>query len=148
MESPSPVHFGLLTRRLELIDQIFRELNESRRWIAQLDCDRLERSVARQESLCAELRVILRELRCEVAPPARPEQSPVEDSTASCDWLMRETERGTDEASVMLRRAVRVHTALLRRSRRSINVLMNVLSCSAENATYGSFVECFGASHV
>lgn len=126
-------YLELAERRLQLVQALAREVSESNAAMAGLDVTKIEKSTLGQESSCAELACVASEI-AELEPCIR-------NSAKNCDFERKRLllEQATCGAAQELMYATRVHAALLRRSRRSIDMLMNVLStCTAEYLTSSS----------
>jgi hypothetical protein len=130
-------YLGLLERRLVTLRLLAADLDESRSAYVELDLRRMHQHIARQENLCAEIRLLdveLSSLREKLTSSATPSALPS---------ALSELEGQLDPASARqlqlllsglktiqadVRRLSRVHSELLRRSRRSVNVLLNFLA--------------------
>jgi len=119
-DAHSAACLDLIERRAELLRLLCIELGESQKCIAALDLGSLQHRIQRQESLCIQLRFIARELES-IGPNA---------STLRSEFRKRWAASliAVAEATSELDRVKRVQSVLLRKSRRSVNVLMNVFS--------------------
>ncbi len=127
----------LLERRLATLRLLSLDLEESRTVFAHMDLQDIQRHVAHQEDLCAQVRLLDGELKALVVSSAG--DSPKKGSSTQLAMPTRELDptsarqlrlllSGLSATQADLRRLSRVHSELLRRSRRSINVLLNVLA--------------------
>ena len=130
-------YLELLERRLVTLRLLAADLDESRAAYVELDLRGMHQHIAHQENLCTEIRLLdaeLNSLREKLAGPATKDGLPS---------ALSELEAQLDPASARqlqlllsglktiqadVRRLSRVHTELLRRSRRSVNVLLNFLA--------------------
>ncbi|HYH00177.1 MAG TPA: hypothetical protein VD837_13670 [Terriglobales bacterium] len=128
MAAQPTTYVDLLERQLELSRLLMVELCDSKTAIATLDLRAIEQQTLRQESICCELAFV----REEIARVESPDLRLAIDAT-TCEKLASLRQR-IAEAEQELTRANRVQEALVRRSRRSINVMVNVFStCSVES---------------
>lgn len=113
-----------MERRLQLLRALAVELSQSKRAMASLDLHEMEKRTLEQESICAELAFASSEIPA-IATCVR--------GYPESDQKQVLIDREMAAAAQDLTHAVRVHAALVRRSRRSIDVLMNVRStCTSE----------------
>src|SRR5581483_734108 len=110
---------AVFERRLETMRLLAENLRQCPDALVSLDLLRLERLTGRMEALCHELRTIDQEmLALELTPPVSPQIQERVDS------LRRESSNLQAEIG----RLSRIHHSLLRRARRSIQVMTNVLA--------------------
>lgn len=124
MDANAALYLELLERRAELLNLLALELREAQPSIVGIDVAEIDRQSMRQESLCAELRFTWGELAS-----LRSVQAESLASDQKNRW--NAAIAANEKAAADLTRVQSVQAALLRRSRRSINVLMNVLSSSS-----------------
>jgi CHAD domain-containing protein len=130
-------YIELLKRRAATLRLTARELRDCRESFIKMDLEGIREHISYQKSLCAEIRALddeLGVLRRQLAAAAGLEPAGMSVAaftglfdTDSAGQLRQVTE---DLAAVQesVRRLNRVYAGLLRRSRRSINVLINVLA--------------------
>ena len=130
----------LLERRLVTFRLLAADLVESRSAYVGLDLPAMRQHIAYQENLCMEIRLLDAGLR------NLSEKFTVADVPGEPSSSLRRLEQGMDPTSARqlhllltglaaiqadVRRLSRVHSELLRRSRRTVNVLLNFLAhCS------------------
>jgi len=127
----------LLERRLVTLRLLAVDLEESRKAFVDLDLPAIHRHISQQERLCTEIRLLDAELKdelqkppCKGAPaenlslPAKLDVQVNPDSARQLQLLLG----GLKAIQADVRRLSRVHSELLRRSRRSVNVLLNFLA--------------------
>jgi hypothetical protein len=130
-------YLELLERRLATLRLLATDLDESRSAYVSLDLRTMHQHISHQENLCTEIRMLdaeLQNVKEKLTGPAATGETP---STAG------KFEAQLDPASARqlhlllgglkaiqadVRRLSRVHSELLRRSRRSVNVLLNFLA--------------------
>ena len=114
-----------------------RELHECRESFTIMDLEAIHAHVLYQKSLCSEIRALdeeLRVLRRQMAAPSglQPEGMSLAAfeglCDADCSLQLRQVMDDLEVVQKRVRRLNRVYTGLLRRSRRSINVLVNVMA--------------------
>jgi DNA repair exonuclease SbcCD ATPase subunit len=133
-------YLELLERRLVTLRLLAADLDESRSAYVDLDLRGMHRHISHQENLCTEIRLLdaeLNSLREKLMSPATPGGLPsaLSELEAQLDpALARQLQlllSGLKTIQADVRRLSRVHSELLRRSRRSVNVLLNFLAhCS------------------
>lgn len=111
-------YLELLERRLTLLGDLAGALRASTEALVQLDLDTIHRKVGEQERLCHEIRSLDRGLddlqrKCSVG------LAPGSDSSALLARMA--------EAQAEVRTLNRKHAALVRRSRRTLEAMMNFL---------------------
>lgn len=140
MENAARRYGELIERRLGALRLLETELRECQEALVKMDLERILQHLAHQEIFLSEIGFLEQQMAPleQQLPRGLPpgQQSLVERlalcldpaTTARLQGLVRET----GEVRAQVQRLNRVLSALLRRSRRSINVLMNVLAnCSA-----------------
>lgn len=133
-------YLELLDRRLVTLRLLAADLAESRSAYVKLDLRGMHRHISHQENLCTEIRLLdaeLNSLREKLTSPATPGglpsalselQAQLDPASARQLQLLLS---GLKTIQADVRRLSRVHSELLRRSRRSVNVLLNFLAhCS------------------
>lgn len=115
-------YLQLMERRLRLIRALTAELRGGIAAITATDVRAMEKRTLEQESICSELASVLGEIKSIKVQ--------VGGASSSCGEheQLASIERATAAAAQELMYVGHVHSAFIRRSRRSINVLMNVLS--------------------
>lgn len=127
MDSELAIVVELLERRVQLLRALAIELSQGKSAMAALDLPTMERRTLEQESVVAELAFVSAEI-ASMEALVRKRSEP-----GGFDQKRLAIEQATTGAARELTHAIRAHAALVRRSRRSIDVLMNVLStCTAE----------------
>ncbi len=130
-------YLELLEKRLATLRLLAADLDESRSAYVTLDLRLMHQHIARQENLCTEIRMLDTELQ------RMKEKLRVLALSGEMPTTLSELDAQLDPASARqlhlllgglkaiqadVRRLSRVHSELLRRSRRSVNVLMNFLA--------------------
>jgi len=142
--SPSELYVELIKRQLASLRILSKELRECRTSFISMDLDATRGHISYQQGLCSEMRFLdgeLASLRRQIA-----EAAGVEPGQTSADEFAKLLEAGSasqlrqvkgELTSVAndVRRLNRVYGGLIRRSRRSINVLINVMA--SYMGTYG-----------
>jgi CHAD domain-containing protein len=135
--SETQQYIELLKRRVASLRVTARELRECRESFTRMDLDAIWEHICYQKSLCAEIRALddeLGVLRRQLAAAAGLEPKGMSAAvfarlfdTGSASQLRQVMD---DHAAIQkaVRRLNRVYAGLLRRSRRSINVLSNVMA--------------------
>jgi hypothetical protein len=137
MKREAQRYLELLERRLVTLRLLATDLDESRSAYVELNLQAMHQHITHQETLCTEIRLLDAELK-NVTDTFRPPDPSGERASS-----LNELEAQMDPASVRqlhllliglsaiqadVRRLSRVHSELLRRSRRSVNVLLNFLA--------------------
>jgi hypothetical protein len=137
MKREVQLYLELLERRLATLRMLAADLDESRSAYVTLDLRAIRQHIARQENLCSEIRMLDAELQ------SMKEKLRGLVATGEMPSTMGELEAQLDPMSARqlhllmgglktiqadVRRLSRVHSELLRRSRRSVNVLLNFLA--------------------
>lgn len=130
-------YLELLERRLATLRLLAADLDESRSAYVTLDLRAMHQHISHQENLCAEIRLLDAELQAmkgklgELAAagqiPATQAELEAQLDPASARQLQLLL-GGLKAIQADVRRLSRVHSELLRRSRRSVNVLLNFLA--------------------
>jgi hypothetical protein len=130
-------YIELLKRRAASLRLMAKDLHECRESFTRMDLEAIREHISYQKSLCSEIRglddelgVLRRQLAAEggLAPE---ETSSAPFATALDADSATQLRQVTDDLAVVqkgVRRLNHVHAGLLRRSRRSINVLINVFA--------------------
>ena len=137
MKSEVQRYVELLERRLATLRLLATDLDESRSAYVTLDLRAMHQHIAHQENLCTEIRLLdaeLRELKTKLT--GRPSAGEMNPMFHSLDAQLDPTSArqlnlllgGLKAIQSDVRRLSRVHSELLRRSRRSVNVLLNFLA--------------------
>lgn len=130
-------YLELLERRLATLRLLAAGIEESRHAFTEMDLERINSHVTHQESLCSELRFLDVELETLKRQLSTEFQRDVDLTNLKTlqGLLDSESERrmhmlvsGLNTIQADVRRLNRVQAELLRRSRRSINVLINFMS--------------------
>jgi len=137
MKSVNQRYLELLERRLTTLRMLAADLDESRSAYVTLDLPAMHRHIVHQESLCTEIRILdseLRDLKEKITglPLTSGMPAPLGDFDAQFDAASTRQLHlllgGLKAIQADVRRLSRVHSELLRRSRRSVNVLLNFLA--------------------
>jgi hypothetical protein len=137
MKSEIQQYLDLLERRMATLHMLAADLEESRSAYVTLDLRAMHEHIARQENLCAEVRMLdaeLQGMKDKLRGLVGTGQMPAAlggfeaqlDPTSARQLHLLMGGLKTIQADV--RRLSRVHSELLRRSRRSVNVLLNFLA--------------------
>jgi hypothetical protein len=137
MKSEVQQYLDLLERRLATLRMLAADLDESRSAYVTLDLRAMHQHTARQENLCSEIRMLDTELqnmkdRLRGLAAAGEMPATLGELEAQLDPMSARQLHlllgGLKAIQVDVRRLSRVHSELLRRSRRSVNVLLNFLA--------------------
>jgi chromosome segregation ATPase len=130
-------YLELLERRMATLRLLATDLDESRSAYVALDLRSMHQHITRQENLCTEIRLLdgelqslkvkLRALTAAGEMPSSLSELKAQLDPASARQLHLLL-GGLKAIQADVRRLSRVHTELLRRSRRSVNVLLNFLA--------------------
>jgi hypothetical protein len=135
--SQTAQYIELLKRQVASLRLTARELLECRESFTSLSLDAIREHVLYQKSLCSEIRALDDELRVlggqmAVASGLQPEGMSLAAFAGLCDAdssvQLRQVMNDLEVVQKRVRRLNRVYLGLLRRSRRSIHVLINVMS--------------------
>ncbi len=131
------IYLELLEKRLATLRLLATDLDESRSAYVTLDLRLMHQHISRQENLCTEVRLLdaelqrmkekLRSLAANGEMPTTLSELEAQLDPASARQLHLLL-GGLKAIQADVRRLSRVHSELLRRSRRSVNVLMNFLA--------------------
>jgi chromosome segregation ATPase len=130
-------YLELLERRLATLHMLATDLDESRSAYVTLDLRSMHQHIARQENLCTEIRLLDNELqgmkeRLRGLAAAGEIPATLSELEAQLDPMSARQLHlllgGLKAIQADVRRLSRVHSELLRRSRRSVNVLLNFLA--------------------
>jgi hypothetical protein len=137
MKNEAQRYLELLERRLATLRLLATDLDESRSAYVSLDLRAMHQHIAHQENLCTEIRMLDTELNGlkgkltgraatgEIPSPLGPLEAQFDPASARQLHLLL---GGLKAIQADVRRLSRVHSELLRRSRRSVNVLLNFLA--------------------
>jgi len=137
MKSEVQRYLELLERRLATLRLLATDLDESRSAYVTLDLRAMHQHISHQENLCTEIRMLdaeLHDLKGTLAGLAAASEIPASlgDLEAQLDPTSGRQLHlllgGLKAIQADVRRLSRVHSELLRRSRRSVNVLLNFLA--------------------
>ena len=137
MNSELQRYLELLERRLVTLRLLATDLDESRSAYVTLDLRAMHQHISHQENLCTEIRMLyaeLQDLKRKLSSPTAAGQIPstLGGLEAQLDPASSRQLRlmlgGLKAIQADVRRLSRVHSELLRRSRRSVNVLLNFLA--------------------
>jgi len=133
-------YLTLLEQRLSLLRILAQELVDSRKEFVALDLDGMYRRISEQEELCRQIQRLhpaIHALQQTCATQLGLDQGATAGNPQNSEWAQRLTrvmqDLGTTQAEVG--RLNQIHAAYLRRSRRTIDVLMNFVGSYA--MTYG-----------
>lgn len=123
MHTDTARYLNLLEKRLGLLDSLASTFSAARVDVVALDLDGLHRRIGEQERLCTEIRSLdarLDEVQRQCAKHAPAESANPGDSLRCSDMLAR-----LQQAQQNVKQLNSQHQALLRRSRRTVNALLN-----------------------
>ena len=133
-------YLKLLEQRLSLLQLLAQELVDSRKEFVALDLDGMYRRISEQEELCRQIQRLhpaIRALQETCAAHLELEKNDAASKAENAEQARRLAivmqELGKAQAEVG--RLNQIHAAYLRRSRRTINVLMNFIGGYAMNYT-------------
>ena len=130
-------YLELLERRLATLRMLAADLDESRSAYVTLDLRSMHDHISRQENLCTEIRLLdteLQKMKEELRGLAATGELPstLSELEAQLDPMSARQLHlllgGLKAIQADVRRLSRVHSELLRRSRRTVNVLLNFLA--------------------
>lgn len=128
--SPDPEHYlALLQRQLFLLRALAEQLLSCRKEFVAMDLDGIYRHIAEQEELCRQLQSIGLAIDSMRKARTRQLESGTDGEPANQQWtarfaaVMREMQEARNEVC----RLSRIHAAYLRRSGRTVQVLLNFL---------------------
>lgn len=127
---------GLLERRLSLLRLLAQEFVECRKEFVALDLDGMYRRISEQEELCREIQRLqpsIHALQQTCAVQLRLRTQGANGNTENAERAARlgSVMQELEEAQAEVGRLNQVHAAYLRRSRRTIHVLMNFIGIYA-----------------
>ena len=141
MSAESERYWGLLERRLSLLDSLSKTLADSRADFIALDLEGIRGRIQEQEQFCRQIRsldndITQAQIRCarlagvpcvsgEICWPETPGTDP------ALGKKIRETMRRVAAAQGKLKQLNDAHQALLRRSQRTVLVLVNLFQSHA-----------------
>jgi hypothetical protein len=136
-KSETRMYVELLKRRLASLRLMAKELHDCRQALVSMDLESTREHISYQQGLCSEIRFLdheLQSLRSQIVAAAglRPGSSDkvafvsLFDTASALELRRVQDELAAVQKSVF--RLNRVYAGLLRRSRRSINVLINVMA--------------------
>jgi len=137
MEREARKYLELLERRLATLRLLATDLDESQSAYVSLDLRSMHQHISRQEHLCTEIRMLDTELQS--VKGMLTGWAATGDTVSTLDKLEEQLDPasarqlhlllgGLKAIQADVRRLCRVHTELIRRSRRSVNVLLNFLA--------------------
>jgi len=130
-------YLELLERRLVTLRMLAADLDESRTAYVELDLRAMHQHISNQENLCMEIRLLDAELRSLSEKLTGPTTAGDPSSVLSRIEAQLDPQparqlqlllTGLAAIQADVRRLSRVHSELLKRSRRSVNVLLNFLA--------------------
>jgi len=141
VKSDSARYLNLLEQRLELLRSLTKTLAASRSDFVAMDLNAIERGIQEQEQFCTQIRSLDAEItRIQVGCAERANLHPCSDAIAwpgSNDSSPNRDERiqltlgRVAEAQAELKRLNDAHQAMLRRSKRTVQVLLNLFDSHA-----------------
>ena len=141
MKSDSARYLNLLEQRLELLRSLTKTLAASRNDFVAMDLNAIERGIQEQEQFCTQIRTLDAEitriqLGCAQRANLRPCPDAISwpgsnDSSQNRDEQIRLTLGRVAEAQAELKRLNDAHQAMLRRSKRTVQVLLNLFDSHA-----------------
>ena len=141
VKSNSARYLNLLEKRLDLLLSLTNTLAASRQDFVAMDLNGIERGIQEQEQFCTQIRSLDSEitriqLSCAERSSLRPCPDSISwpgsnDSSPSRDEQIRLTLGRVAEAQAELKRLNDAHQAMLRRSKRTVQVLLNLFDSHA-----------------
>ncbi len=141
MTSESTRYLKLLERRLDLLGALSDTLAKSRTDFVSMDLGAMERRIAEQEQFCKQIRsldadITNAQVRCAQSAGLRPctdaiSWSPASGGDVRQDEQIQITLGRIAAAQVELKRINDSHQAMLRRSKRTVQVLLNLFNSFA-----------------
>ena len=141
MNSESERYWRLLERRLSLLDALTKTLAESRADFIALDLEAMRGRIREQEQFCGQIRALDQDISQAQVQCAR--LAGVPSASAEIRWpaprgtepalaeKIRETMSRVAAAQGQLQQLNNAHQAMLRRSRRTVHVLLNLFQSHA-----------------
>lgn len=143
MKSESERYLKLLEQRLALLDSLVKTLAESRADFIAMDLDAIQGRIQEQEQFCTQIRTLDNDItsaqvRCAklAGVPAHADEifwPDSQGSPANVGEQIRATMRRVAASQKELKRLNDAHQAMLRRSRRTVNVLVNFFHSYSSN---------------
>lgn len=141
MKSESQRYLGLLEQRLSLLESLSKTLAASRGDFIAMDLEAMQSRIQEQERFCAEIRTLdnhitSAQVRCANAAGVLPRANEIFwPDTVPSDTGIGEQIQGAMQrvaaAQVELKRLNDAHQAMLRRTRRTVGVLLNFFHAHA-----------------
>ena len=141
MNTESERYWRLLERRLSLLDALTKTLAESRADFIALDLEAIRGRIREQEQFCGQIRALDQDISQAQVQCAR--LAGVPSASAEIRWpappgtepalaeKIHETMRRVAAAQGKLQQLNNAHQAMLRRSRRTVHVLLNLFQSHA-----------------
>jgi hypothetical protein len=141
MNTESERYWRLLERRLSLLDALAKTLAESRSDFVALDLEAMRGRIREQEQFCGQIRALDHDISQAQVQCAR--LAGVPSASAEIRWpappgsapalaeKIHETMRRVAAAQGKLQQLNNAHQAMLRRSRRTVHVLLNLFQSHA-----------------
>jgi hypothetical protein len=141
MNTESERYWRLLERRLSLLDALAKTLAESRADFIALDLEAIRGRIREQEQFCGQIRALDHDISQAQVQCAR--LAGIPSASAEIRWpavpgtervleeKIRETLRRVAAAQGKLQQLNNAHQAMLRRSRRTVHVLLNLFQSHA-----------------
>jgi hypothetical protein len=136
-KSETRMYIELLKRRIASLRLIAKELRDCRESFVSMNLESTREHISYQQGLCSEIRFLdqdLGVLRRQIAQAAGLDPDGLDESAfvsvfdSASALELRQVLRELAAVQKAVRRLNRVHSGLLKRSRRSINVLINVMA--------------------
>ncbi len=149
MRSDIETYVALLERRLSLLHLLAQQFVDCRKDFISMDLDGMYARIAEQEELCRQIQALhpaidlLQQTCMKHLGLEQPDGANAAENAAWADRLRRVMQE-LKEAQGEIGRLNQIHAAYLRRSRRTIHVLMNSLGLSA--VTYAPAMESAGVA--
>jgi hypothetical protein len=129
-------YLALLERRLSLLRLLAQEFVDSRKEFVALDLDGMYRRISEQEELCRQIQRLhpaIHALQQTCAIQIGMENRRAPGNSENAEWAERLTGvmQEIEKAQAEVWRLNQIHAAYLRRSRRTIHVLMNFIGSYA-----------------
>jgi flagellar biosynthesis/type III secretory pathway chaperone len=141
VKSESEHYLGLLDRRLSLLDSLAKTLAEARADFISLDLEAIHGRIRDQQQFCAQIQALDKDItsaqvRCANLSSVRPRVNEIswpdlDRPDEGAGEKIRAAMRRIATAQAELKRLNDAHQALLRRSRRSVGILLNLFQSHA-----------------
>lgn len=118
--------FRLLERRIQTLHLLSAVLRESQKALVEMDLNGIYQNTTQQENLCTGIHVIDRDLKL------AQEKTPAAQTDAQSQMRLHSLAKELADAQAEVGYLNRVQTGLLRRLRRSVNVMVNFLANYSE----------------